>query len=364
MVKYPTWNKPVSFEHITQRTKNFTGMHPTMQDRCARLIKASGGKVGWGQGVRTDQQQLQLFLSRHVEDPNGSRSWNGKRWKRVRGSAAAPPGGSMHALGLAADLVALNGDFSWLLANVSDFGLLTFANVNDEPHHGQPVEIDKGRSAYERNGSSWGGLPNFKNVSGGSSRPTTDSSGSASGGTAPTLTPALVARPGDSGPAARVLLEAMIARELLADDDANRNRTYGDSDAELVRKFQGENGLGVDGMVGSQTWGKMLAPVEPGEVSPMVRVMQTTLIVRKLIRDNDANLDGDYGTVTQERVRAFQEQSGIDPIATVGPQTWTALMGVKHRVAVSSRSLEPDEDADIDLDDLDFLEFIDEKPVP
>lgn len=360
MVKHPTWGKSVSLNTITS-SRNFSGMHPTMKERLEGLLGASGGKVGWGQGLRTDQQQLQLFLSRHEERKNGKVSWNGKKWTRVRGAAAAPPGRSMHGIGLAADLVvAPAGDYRWLADNASKFGLKTFADVNKEPWHVQPVELPNGRRQYEANGSAWGAPGNYRGGSGSSGL--SGSSGSSSEGTTvrPMLTPALVARPGDSGPAARVLLEALIARELLDDSAANRKRAYGSDDEQQVRSFQEANGLEIDGIVGPKTWGKLLSSVEPGTQSPMVRVLQTTLIVRHLIRDSEANLDGDYGTLTQARVREFQATSGIDPIATVGPQTWTALLGVKNRVAVSTRDLGVDEDADVDLDDLDLVAIFDE----
>ena len=61
MVMYPTYAHPVEFEVIA-RTRNFKDMHPTMRERLQALMEDSGGKVGWGQGVRTPQQQLQLFL--------------------------------------------------------------------------------------------------------------------------------------------------------------------------------------------------------------------------------------------------------------------------------------------------------------
>ena len=118
------------------------------------LMEDSGGKVGWGQGVRTPQQQLQLFLERHSPDPNGTIVWNGQTYSRRAGVAAAvPPGRSMHEVGLAADLM---GDFGWLGNNVGRFGLMTFADVNNEPWHVQPVELPKGRQQYEQQGSKWG----------------------------------------------------------------------------------------------------------------------------------------------------------------------------------------------------------------
>jgi peptidoglycan hydrolase-like protein with peptidoglycan-binding domain len=362
MVMYPTYSRPVEFEVIA-RARNFADMHPTMRERLQALMEGSGGKVGWGQGVRTPQQQLQLFLERHSLDPQGTIVWNGEKYSRHTGAPAAPPGRSMHELGLAADLV---GDFAWLGDNVGRFGLMTFADVNGEPWHVQPVELPKGRKQYEQQGSKWGAYPTYDKgsapSSGGAARvqPSSAATGAevVSDATSPTLTPALVARPGDTGPAARVLMEALVARGLLPDATASRDGKYGDDDKELVLQFQREHDLAVDGEVGPQTWSKLLATVNPGEAGPMVTVLQTALIVRSLIRDTKANLDGAYGPATQQRVRDFQQVSGIDPIAIVGPATWTALLGVKRKVNVRAGLGE----LDVDLDDLDFLAALDGLP--
>ena len=105
--------------------------------------------------------------------------------------------------------------------------------------------------------------------------------------------------------------------------------------------------------------------VNPDETGPMVKVLQTTLIVRSLIRDAVANLDGVYGPATQQRVRDFQKVSGIDPIAIVGADTWTALLGVKKKVNVGTRGSASERTTSIssvDLDDLDFLAALDGLP--
>ena len=364
MVMYPTYSRPVEFEAIA-RARNFKDMHPTMRERLQALMEDSGGKVGWGQGVRTPQQQLQLFLERHSLDPNGTIIWNGEKYSRHSGAPAAPPGRSMHEVGLAADLV---GDFAWLGKNVGRFGLMTFADVNNEPWHVQPVELPKGRKQYEQQGSKWGAYPTYdtgpstSSAGGSRTQPAAPATGSgpASDATSPALTPALVARPGDTGPAARVLMEALVARGLRPDAPASRDGQYGTDDSELVLQFQRENNLTADGEVGPQTWSKLLASVQPGDTGPMVKVLQTALIVRSLIRDTAANLDGAYGPATQQRVRDFQQVSRIDPIAIVGPETWTALLGVKKKVNVGSRT-GPGGD-DIDLDDLDFIEALEGLP--
>ena len=273
----------------------------------------------------------------------------------------------MHEVGLAADMA---GDFAWLGSNVGRFGLMTFADVNHEPWHVQPVELPKGRQQYEQQGSKWGAYPSYNTESKTPDAAQTPPAGAttapvaSSQAAAPTLTPALVARPGDAGPAARVLMEALVARSVLPDAAASRDADYGADDKELVLQFQRENGLVVDGEVGPQTWSKLLSTVNPGETGPMVKVLQTALIVRALIRDAEANLDGVYGPATQQRVLDFQKVSGIDPIAIVGPETWTALLGVKKRV--NTRGLPGEDDAgadtDVDLDDLDFLAALDGLP--
>ena len=369
MVLYPTYARPVGMD-IILRTRNYSGMHPTMVQRVHELLEGSGGRVGWGQGVRTPQQQLQLFLERHDLDPNGKITFNGQRYTHARGPAALPPGQSMHEVGLAADLA---GDFDWLGKNCASFGLQTFANVNNEPWHVQPAELPRGRHQYEKEGAVWGAFPAY---SGGPAvTPTAGgpavggpSAGGPAGpgpGTAPVdagppmLTPALVARVGDTGPAARLLMEALIACSLREDAPTSRDSSYGPDDQQLVLMFQNSNGLKVDGEVGPQTWGKLLATVKPGDSGPMVRVLQTALIVRSLIRDNGANLDGVYGSATQARVQEFQKVSGIDPVATIGPQTWTALLGVKRMVNLGNRG---DDTEEIDLDDLDFLAALTDQP--
>jgi peptidoglycan hydrolase-like protein with peptidoglycan-binding domain len=356
MTDYPTYAGRKTLDEI-RRWSTFKGLHPTMQERVAGLLEASGGKVGLGQGLRPVTQQLQLFLSRHDPDPNGRYHYDGKRWSRRPGMApAAPPGLSMHELGLAADLV---GDMDWVGDNVGRFDLKTFADVNGEPWHVQPDELPNGRSAYDRN-PSWGTPP----WDGAGSRSSTSPSTSPSDGEAPTaeplkLTPAYQARVGDTGAAVDVMLEALIARELLPDDDAVRDGSYDADDEEVVKSFQQRSGLHVDGIVGPQTWGALLSVVQPGDSGPKVRVAQVTLIRRGLIRDTDANRDGVYGPATQAAVGQFQEAAGLHVDREIGPATWTALIGEKKRVQVTRGGPAADTD---DYDDIDILAVLEGKP--
>ena len=130
-------------------------LHPEFRRRLIALFDASqdaGCEVGLGGGARSRKAQETLFYSRYkVVDCPGDLRWDGKCWKHVAGASAAPPGLSYHeettddGFALAADLV---GDLVWMNKNCSKFGLLHFADVNNEPWHVQPVEVPKSRKAY------------------------------------------------------------------------------------------------------------------------------------------------------------------------------------------------------------------------
>lgn len=127
------------------------GLDSRMKKRLLALFAASGGSVrlGGGGGTRSTEQQRKMFLDRHRVDPNGDITWDGKKWSLIPGNAAAaPPGRSMHEIGLAADLDG-PGVGTWLQKNASRFGLKTFANVNHEPWHVQLSELPNSRREYE-----------------------------------------------------------------------------------------------------------------------------------------------------------------------------------------------------------------------
>ena len=82
--------------------------------------------------------------------------------------------------------------------------------------------------------------------------------------------------------------------------------------------------LGVDGRV------ELLKPAPPtllrGSTGWLVKRLQ------RLLRSHGqlgppAELDGDFGPVTEAAVRAFQALHGLEPDGIVGPLTWGALLG-------------------------------------
>jgi hypothetical protein len=141
----------------------FSKLHPTFQERLQRMFEANPA-VGIGGGYRDPSSQETLFRSRHTPtDKVTNIYWDGQYWEHTSGPPAAPPGKSMHEIGLAADLV---GDLDWVQKNAARFGLKTFAGVNGEPWHVQPAELPNSRSEYEKNGAPWGtmGAPSSANT--------------------------------------------------------------------------------------------------------------------------------------------------------------------------------------------------------
>ena len=237
MTKFPSWGKAESLDQIRARS-TFKKLHPWMQERTLQLIEASGGKVDLGQGFRSESDQREMFLSRYVVDAAGPVQWDGKRWRKKDPSfaTAAPPGRSMHELGLAVDLA---GDHAWVVANSSRFSLKHFAWVNNEPWHVQPFELPNSRAQYERAGSPWkiDSVPDDPSV---------------------VVASNLEVLPGMRGPAVGELQAVLIRLGLLKDTVANCDEFYGPATQEVVKAFQRSRGLKDDGCVGPKTWAALL----------------------------------------------------------------------------------------------------------
>ena len=250
--QFPTWGNPQSIEQLCGST-SFVRLHVTMQERVRALIEASEGRVGLGVGWRSEDQQRAMFLDRYEVHEHGKTLWEGQRWRKKAShlATAAPPGRSMHEIGLAADLA---GDHAWVVSNAGRFALKHFAFVNNEPWHVQPFELPNSRRDYERSGQPWkSGMPQQveqqQQVQ--PQQPVEPQQ--------PPPEPVHEVVPGMRGPVVGQLQAVLIKLGLMKDCVANRDEYYGPGTQEVVKRFQQQCGLKVDGRVGKKTWAALLA---------------------------------------------------------------------------------------------------------
>jgi hypothetical protein len=153
--KDPNAKKGGTGGNVARSTGQLSKLHPRMREKVEAMMKANP-RLYIGGGVRSTEQQKQMFESRYEPTPEKTDVfWKGQYWKRVRGAAAAPPGMSMHEIGLAVDF-APSTEFDWVKEHAKDFGLRSFHDVNNEPWHVQPAELPGSRSQYEKMGAPWG----------------------------------------------------------------------------------------------------------------------------------------------------------------------------------------------------------------
>ena len=92
---------------------------------------------------------------------------------------------------------------------------------------------------------------------------------------------------------------------------------------QAVRSFQKRKGLGVDGIVGPNTWKKLVRVLERGEKGPAVKALQSQLIAK---RRSDMAVTGKFGARTEKETKRFQKHMGIGVDGVVGSTTWRNLL--------------------------------------
>ncbi len=104
----------------------------------------------------------------------------------------------------------------------------------------------------------------------------------------------------------------------------NVDGIFGPNTKAAVEAFQSSQGLGVDGIVGPQTWPKLIIQVQQGSNGDAVRAVQSQIHGR-----GDGQVlavDGSFGPDTDAAVRAFQQLLGLSVDGIVGPDTWNHLV--------------------------------------
>jgi peptidoglycan hydrolase-like protein with peptidoglycan-binding domain len=123
---------------------------------------------------------------------------------------------------------------------------------------------------------------------------------------------------GDSGTDVYTIQHLLVAHSLSLDVDGK----FGPATEGAVKSFQAANGLEQDGVVGSNTWGKLIIVVKSGSKGEAVKGAQ-----RQLNKYGyNLAVDGSFGPATDGATRDFQSKRGLAVDGSIGPNTWHALV--------------------------------------
>ncbi|MGH9223373.1 MAG: peptidoglycan-binding domain-containing protein [Acidimicrobiales bacterium] len=99
--------------------------------------------------------------------------------------------------------------------------------------------------------------------------------------------------------------------------DLGADHHFGPITAGKVTEFQSANGLTADGIVGKQTWPRLIVEAAQGASGDAVRAVQSQW--------RFIDHDGVFGPQTDGLVRDFQQSTNLATDGIVGPQTWQAM---------------------------------------
>jgi N-acetylmuramoyl-L-alanine amidase len=144
-------------------------------------------------------------------------------------------------------------------------------------------------------------------------------------------------RRGDSGPAVAEIRSILVGLELLE----TAGDVFDDTMDTAVRAFQQSRGLGVDGLVGDETWGALDASrwrlgartlfhsVPDALVGEDVHTLQERLLEMGF---DPGRADSIYGARTARAVAQFQREVGLTSDGSCGPRTMKALRQLGRKV--------------------------------
>lgn len=147
-----------------------------------------------------------------------------------------------------------------------------------------------------------------------------------------------VLHPWDVGPAVARMQELLCAHgfSLRVDGD------FGWRTEAAVKVFQRRHGIRIDGIVGSETWGTLMATVQPG--SRLLRQGYSGADVYELqgllqVNGYAIKRNGTFDSETKAAVIAFQQQHHLRDDGVVDAVNWALLRGRKSTARSTSNSL-------------------------
>ena len=111
------------------------------------------------------------------------------------------------------------------------------------------------------------------------------------------------------------------------------NGSFDTTTENAVKSFQTAKGLTPDGIVGENTWTKLIVTVQYGSSGDAVRAVQDQLANRY---GCSVSVDGAFGSGTKSAVIAYQNANGLGADGVVGPTTWQYLVSGYDGLSESS----------------------------
>lgn len=141
-----------------------------------------------------------------------------------------------------------------------------------------------------------------------------------------------VLRRGSTSEVVRRPQRSLVISELLPNTGIDGR--FGPATEQAVHSFQQAVGIGVDGIVGPQTWARLPEPpvlpvLRRGLTGDAVRSLQQGLaeIAKSWEVDSPGQVDGDFGPGTEASVRSFQRFADVVIDGVVGDHTWYVHVG-------------------------------------
>lgn len=118
----------------------------------------------------------------------------------------------------------------------------------------------------------------------------------------------------------------------------NLTGKYDTETEEAVKRFQSQNKLQTDGIVGALTWACLLYPqlsyqcekTDPDSRERIQEVQKTLVDEGFLSQEDFDQRKGIFDHKMQRAVRQFQRNYGLKPDGKVGANTWLALLGIRQ----------------------------------